>query len=34
MKEYKESQYDILANSLRESLDLEYIYKVIGEKEN
>ncbi|EPR09337.1 cobyric acid synthase [Ruminiclostridium papyrosolvens] len=31
LKEYKEKQYDLLADALRESLDLEYIYKVIEE---
>ncbi len=30
-KEYKERQYDLLAAALRESLDMEYIYKVIEE---
>ena len=28
-KEYKEMQYDILADKLRESLDMEYIYSVL-----
>lgn len=27
---YKETQYDILANAVRDSLDLELIYKIIG----
>lgn len=30
IKEYKETQYDILADELRKSLDMDYIYKVIG----
>lgn len=30
IKEYKETQYDILAEELRKSLDMDYIYKVIG----
>ncbi len=30
-KEYKEKQYDLLAEALRESLDMEYVYKVIEE---
>lgn len=31
IKEYKEKQYDILAKSVRESLDMDYIYKIINE---
>ncbi|MBR6399968.1 MAG: cobyric acid synthase [Firmicutes bacterium] len=31
MKEYKNSQYDILANAVRQSLDMDRIYKIIGE---
>ncbi len=31
LKEYKEKQYDLLADALRESLDMKYIYKVIEE---
>ena len=30
IKKYKESQYDILADSVRKSLDMEKIYKIIG----
>ena len=30
IKEYKETQYDILADELRKSLDMDYIYRVIG----
>ena len=28
--EYKESQYNLLADVLRQSLDMEEIYKIIG----
>ena len=28
---YKQSQYDLLADSVRESLDMELIYKIIRE---
>ncbi|MDF2984653.1 MAG: cobyric acid synthase CobQ [Eubacterium sp.] len=31
IKEYKEQQYDILADALRKSLDMKYIYSVIEE---
>ena len=31
MKAYKESQYDLLAQSLRESLDMESIYRILDE---
>lgn len=34
MREYKQNQYDILADSIRNALDIEYIYKVIDEKNN
>ena len=30
IKEYKESQYNILADSVRNSLDMEKIYKIVG----
>ncbi len=30
IKSYKESQYDILADELRKSLDMKYIYKIIN----
>ena len=30
-KEYKEKQYDKLADALRESLDMERIYRIIRE---
>lgn len=30
MKTYKESQYDILADCVRKSLDMEKIYKIVG----
>lgn len=30
IKEYKETQYDILADELRKSLDIDYIYKIMG----
>ena len=29
-RDYKESQYDILAKELRQSLDMDYIYKIMG----
>ena len=28
--EYKESQYDLLADALRRNIDMETIYKIIG----
>lgn len=31
LEEYKESQYNLLADALRQALDMEYIYKVIEE---
>ncbi|KMT21847.1 cobyric acid synthase [Clostridium cylindrosporum] len=31
IKEYKEKQYDLLADYVRESLDMEYIYKILDE---
>lgn len=34
IKEYKETQYNLLAESVRESLDMKYIYKVINEGGN
>lgn len=30
--EYKDSQYDLLASGLRESLDMDYIYEIMGLK--
>lgn len=30
IKEYKETQYDILADELRKSIDMDYIYRVMG----
>ena len=32
IKEYKQTQYDILADEIRKSVDMEYIYKVMGIK--
>ena len=32
LKKYKESQYDILADCMRNSLDMDKIYKIIGLK--
>ena len=32
-REFKETQYDKLADTLREYLDMDYIYKIIGMKE-
>ena len=32
--EYREAQYDILADALRESLDMKYIYEIMGLGEN
>ena len=29
-KDFKEEQYDMLADILRDSLDMEYIYSVMG----
>lgn len=31
--EFKEKQYDLIAKGLRESLDMDYIYKLLGVKE-
>jgi len=31
LKEYKERQYDLLADALRQSLDMEFIYRIIEE---
>ena len=33
LEAYRERQFDLLAASLREHLDLEYIYRVMGERE-
>ena len=30
MEEYKETQYDILAQEVRKALDIDYIYKIMG----
>ena len=30
MEEYKETQYDILAEEVRKALDIDYIYKIMG----
>ena len=30
IKSYKESQYDVLADELRKSLDMKYIYNIIN----
>jgi len=32
LKKYKESQYDILADCVRNSVDMDKIYKIIGMK--
>ena len=32
MKAYKDSQYDKLAQSMRENLDMQMIYDIIGKK--
>ncbi len=29
---YKETQYDLLAKGMRESLDMQYIYEIMGLK--
>ena len=31
-KAFKETQYDLLAETLRENLDMDYIYKIMGIK--
>ncbi|MFQ7002200.1 MAG: cobyric acid synthase CobQ, partial [Clostridium sp.] len=30
IEEYKETQYDILAQEVRKALDIDYIYKIMG----
>ncbi len=32
LKEFKEQQYDLLADELRAHLDMRMIYKIMGEK--
>lgn len=34
MEEYKESQYDKLADLVRQSLDMEAVYKIMEEYES
>lgn len=31
LKDYKEQQYNLLADSLRRSLDMELVYKILNE---